>query len=231
MVSGLVYLVEDDDAVRDALSLVLRTAGHEVRAFASAEDLLEGLAPSDRPEVCVVDVRLPKLSGLELQQRLVAEETGIPIILITGHGDVAMATQALKAGALDFIQKPVDRKVLLAGIEQGLEHACRTRRSAARIKIIADRMNSLTSREHEVMDLVVAGASNKIIANHLGISPRTVEVYRRRVMEKMRAKTLPDLVRLVEAAASSAEQEDVLENGGEKLDHGSGGVGPLRAAQ
>lgn len=198
MTEGKVYLVEDDEAVRDAVSLVLRTAGLDVQAYPTAEALLDTYAPVDAPEVFVVDVRLPRMSGLDLQHRLAKADCDVPVILITGHGDVPMATQALKAGALDFIQKPIDDKVLLASIAQGMQRASASKDRAARLKDLGRRLQSLTKREREVMNLVVAGTSNKCVAAELSISPRTVEVYRKRVMEKMRVRTLPDLVRIAE---------------------------------
>lgn len=201
MVEGTVYLIEDDEAVRDAVSLVLRTAGLRVQVFPTAESFLDVYVPRGEPEVLVVDVRLPRMSGLDLQDRLAGCEA--PIVLISGHGDVPMARQALKAGALDFIQKPIDDKVLLATIAQGMRIASDNKRRAAQLEEIERRLQTLTTREREVMDHVVAGASNKAVAAQLGISPRTVEVYRKRVMEKMRARTLPDLVRLAEACGNA----------------------------
>jgi FixJ family two-component response regulator len=198
MAEGRIHLVEDDEAVRDAVSLVLRTAGLNVQAYPTAEAFLDAHVPTDEPEVLVVDVRLPKMSGLDLQNRLAQSGCTAPVILITGHGDVPMATQALKAGALDFIQKPINDTVLLASIAQGMQRACASKDRQAQVKDLARRLQSLTTREREVMSLVVAGASNKCVAADLGISPRTVEVYRKRVMEKMRVKTLPDLVRISE---------------------------------
>lgn len=198
MAEGQVYLVEDDEAVRDAISLVLRTAGLNVHTYATAEAFLAAYAPSEEPEVFVIDVRLPKMSGLDLQGRLAKENSDAPVILITGHGDVPMATQALKAGGMDFIQKPIDDRVLLASIAEGMQRARERKERAARVKDLAKRFQSLTEREQEVMTLVVAGASNKAVAAELGISPRTVEVYRKRVMDKMQARTLPDLVRIAE---------------------------------
>lgn len=199
MAEGRIYLVEDDEAVRDAVSLVLRTAGLNVEAYATAEALLASYAPSDQPEVFVVDARLPKMSGLDLQHHLAQDDSGASVILITGHGDVSMATQALKAGAMDYIQKPIDDTVLLASIAEGLKRSCERKDRAARHRDLVRRFNTLTARESEVMTLVVAGASNKAVAAELDISPRTVEVYRKRVMEKMQARSLPDLVRLAEA--------------------------------
>lgn len=196
MAEGTVHFVEDDEAVRDAVSLVLRTAGLDVRAYPTAEAFLDIFVPGEAPEIVVADVRLPKMSGIDLQKRLAASGCAIPIILVTGHGDVPMATQALKAGALDFIQKPIDEGDLLASIGQGMQVASERISRAARLKEYQDRLQTLTAREREVMGLVVAGASNKRVAAQLGISPRTVEVYRKRVMEKMQVTTLPDLVRI-----------------------------------
>ncbi len=196
MAEGTVHFVEDDEAVRDAVSLVLRTAGLDVRAYPTAEAFLDIFVPGEAPEIVVADVRLPKMSGIDLQKRLAASGCAIPIILVTGHGDVPMATQALKAGALDFIQKPIDEGDLLASIGQGMQVASERFSRAARLKEYQDRLQTLTAREREVMGLVVAGASNKRVAAQLGISPRTVEVYRKRVMEKMQVTTLPDLVRI-----------------------------------
>jgi two-component system, LuxR family, response regulator FixJ len=198
MVEGIVYLVEDDEAVRDAISLVLRTAGLHVLDFPTAETFLDACVRSGEPQVLVVDVRLPRMSGLDLQNRLAEAGCDAPIILISGHGDVPMARQALKAGALDFIQKPINDKVLLATIAQGMQIASESKSRSAQLEEIVRRLQTLTMREREVMNLVVAGASNKAVATRLGISPRTVEVYRKRVMEKMQARTLPDLVRIAE---------------------------------
>jgi RNA polymerase sigma factor (sigma-70 family) len=198
MVESTVYLIEDDEAVCDAVSLVLRAAGLHVQAFPTAEAFLDAYVRGGEPEVLVVDVRLPRMSGLDLQNRLVNSGCDVPIILISGHGDVPMARQALKAGALDFIQKPINDKVLLATIAQGMQIASDSKSQSARLEEIARRLQTLTTREREVMNLVVAGASNKTVAMQLGISPRTVEVYRKRVMEKMQVRTLPDLVRIAE---------------------------------
>lgn len=198
MVEGTVYLVEDDEAVRDAISLVLRTAGLRVLDFPTAEAFLEACVRTSEPQVVVVDVRLPRMNGLDLQNRLAEAGCEAPIILISGHGDIPMARQAFKAGALDFIQKPINDKVLLATIAQGMRIASDRKGRSVWIEEIARRLQTLTTREREVMNLVVAGASNKAVATQLGISPRTVEVYRKRVMEKMQARTLPDLVRIAE---------------------------------
>ena len=203
MVDGTVYLVEDDEAVRDAVSLVLRTAGLHVHAFPTAEAFLDACVRSGEPQVLVVDVRLPRMSGLDLQNRLADSGCEAPIILISGHGNVSMARQAFKAGALDFIQKPINDKILLATIAQGMQIAFDSKNRTAQREEIVRRLQTLTTREREVMNLVVTGASNKAVAARLGISPRTVEVYRKRVMEKMQVRTLPDLVRIAETCVGA----------------------------
>lgn len=194
---GIVHLVEDDEAVRDAISLVLRAADFTVHDYDSAEAFLARYQPAAEPECLVLDVRLPRMSGIDLQETLAARQRDIPIVMITGHGDVPLATRALKAGAVDFLQKPVDDESLLAGIAAALAKARARREETSRAEVIHGCFRQLSRREREVMFLVVGGASNKVIAARLGISPRTVEIYRRRVMEKMRARTLPDLVRMV----------------------------------
>ena len=194
-VSPIVYLVEDDEAVRDAITVVLRSAAIVVRSYASAEELLVHY-DSSHPHCLLLDIRLPGMNGLELQRRLRAEAPGVPIVLITGHADVPLATQAFKAGAVDFIEKPLEASVLLAAVEAAFEVARGLARERDRRFEIARRLGMLTQREREVMERVVAGDTNKVVAITLGISPRTVEIYRRRVMEKLQARTLPDLVRI-----------------------------------
>lgn len=198
---AFVYRVEDDEATREALAFVLRAAGVDVRPHASAEQLLAAYDPL--PAHCVVaDIRLPGLSGLELQERLRVEFPELPFILITGHGDVPLATRAFKAGAIDFIEKPVDASALLSAVERAFTIARDVVRGRERRAGISRRLATLTPREREVMDRIVIGATNKLVAAELGISPRTVEIYRRRVMEKMQARTLADLVRMAEGTSS-----------------------------
>ncbi len=203
-VAPIVYLVEDDEAVRDAITLVLRSAAIVVHSYVSAEEFLVHYDLS-QPHCLLLDIRLPGMSGLDLQRRLRVEAPGVPIVLITGHADVPLATQAFKAGAIDFIEKPVDASVLLTAVETAFGVARGLARERDRRFEIARRLGMLTQREREVMERVVAGDTNKVVAATLGISPRTVEIYRRRVMEKLQARSLPDLVRL-------AGQADVFDD-------------------
>ncbi len=203
-VSPVVYLVEDDEAVREAITVVLRSAAIPVRSYASAEELLVHY-DSSQPHCLLLDIRLPGMTGLDLQQRVRTEAPGAPVILITGHADVPLARHAFKAGAVDVIEKPVDASVLLTAVETAFGIARGLARQRDRRFELARRLGMLTQREREVMERVVAGDTNKAVAVALGISPRTVEIYRRRVMEKLQARTLPDLVRI-------AGQADVFDD-------------------
>jgi FixJ family two-component response regulator len=190
---GVVHLIEDDEAVRDAIVFLMALNGVPVRSYDSAESFLAAYQP--RTAECVVaDVLLPRMNGLELQQELLRRGRTVPLIFITGHGDVPMATQAMKRGAVDFIQKPIDDVVLLRTIEHAIEQSRQRAGQDAHRRDLIDRFQSLTPREREVMERVTAGASNKRVAADLGISPRTVEIYRRRVMDKMGARSLAALV-------------------------------------
>ncbi|CDI01924.1 Two component transcriptional regulator, LuxR family [Candidatus Competibacter denitrificans Run_A_D11] len=191
-----VFLIDDDQAVRDAIRLLLETSGFTVQAFASAIDFLN-MAVIGQPGCLVLDVRMPGLSGLDLQKRLRAQGYRIPIIFITGHGDVPMAIRAMKAGAFDFIEKPFQGQTLLARIEEALaadgQERCRqTQRADA-----AARLALLSPREREVLERVADGQYNKVIAAELNISLSTVEIHRKRVMEKLQAESLTDLIRLL----------------------------------
>lgn len=198
-----VFLVDDDAAVRDSLVLLLGVAGFKVQAFGSAIDFLDAFDP-DEPGCLVTDIRMPGMDGLELQAELMRRNVDLPVIFITGHGDVAKAVQALKAGAYDFIEKPFEEETLTSSIRQAFDseagrQASRQRREQAGI---STRRQLLTPREGQVMDLVVDGHSNKSIAQKLGISARTVEIHRARVMDKMKARNLSDLVRMALSARS-----------------------------
>jgi two-component system, LuxR family, response regulator FixJ len=193
----LVCLVDDDNAVLDALRLYLQTKGLEVRCFRSGESFLEGLGSGVAPVCLVTDVRMPGMSGLDLQQELRRRAVAFPIILITGHGEVAMAVAAIKAGALDFIEKPFDEQHLLSVIEEAIKETGRKLADSEEISAIDARIRELSDRQREVMQLAVQGYSNKEIAARLGISPRTVETYRAWVMQRTGARNLADLIRMV----------------------------------
>ncbi len=195
MTDTIVHVIDDDAAIRDSLVMLLESAGHAARAHADAAGFLEALDP-DQPGCVVADVRMPGMSGLELQAHLKASRIDLPVIIITGHGDVAMAVQALKDGASDFIEKPFDEDVLLRAVGDALDKGHRAFRERQALADIEARVAELTPREREVMDLVVRGLPNKAVAAELNISVRTVEIHRARVMEKMAAKSLSELVRM-----------------------------------
>lgn len=190
-----VYVVDDDDAVRDGLALLIRSVGLEVETYASAAAFLADLSP-DRGGCLILDVRMPGMSGMELQEELNRMEVSLPIIFITGHGDVPMAVRAMKEGAVDFIPKPFSDQELLDRVHTALHQDAEQREQIAERHEIERRVNSLTPREREVMSMVVAGNANKVIAGSLGVSQRTVEIHRARVMEKMEAGSLAELVGL-----------------------------------
>ena len=190
----IVYVVDDEPELREALAEILTGAGLQVQAFPSAEAFLAGTLP-DAPACLLLDVCLPGLSGLELQREL-KRRTGVPIVFMSGHGDVPMSVQALRAGAVTFLQKPFDGTALLDAVNEALTRDRRRRAEQAWHDDLAHRLASLSPREREVMAGVVAGNSNKEIARNLGITEITVKLHRGRVMRKMRADTLADLVRL-----------------------------------
>lgn len=191
-----IFIVDDDAAVRDALKLLLRSVGQAVETFGSAQEFLDAYS-EDRPGCLVLDIRMPGMSGLELQQKLNEKHSILPIIFITGHGDVPMAVEAMQAGAVDFIQKPFRDQDLIDRINQALEKDSSNRASLGERNDIRRRLDTLTPREREVLDLVVHGKANKVIAGDLKLSQRTVEIHRARVMEKMQASSLAHLVRMV----------------------------------
>ena len=191
----VVLVVEDDDAARESLQALLETAGYRTAAFASGIDFLDSLG-SVSGSCVVLDVKMPKLNGLEVQRRLNDSGALLPVILVTGHGDIAMAVQAMHAGAIDFIEKPIGRDRLLGSVARAIDAGSRVRREEERKSEIAARIDSLTARERDVLGQLVVGRPNKVAARHLGISHRTVEVYRRNVMSKMGAQSLSHLVRM-----------------------------------
>jgi RNA polymerase sigma factor (sigma-70 family) len=190
-----VFVVDDDRSIRQAMQLLLQSVGLHAETFASGDEFL-GQFDAARPGCLVLDIRMPGLGGLELQERLMAAGSSLPIIFITGHGDVPMAVEAMQKGAFDFVQKPFRDQELLERISEALSSDRQSRSEQAKRAEVAARLQKLTNREREVMDLVVTGKPNKVIAYELGVSQRTVEIHRARVMEKMQARSLADLVRM-----------------------------------
>ena len=190
-----VFVVDDDEAIRDSLQALLSVSGFDVRCFESATGFLEW-ARADQAGCLLVDVRMPEMSGLELQKKVVATCPGISVVMMTGHADVPMAVQAMKAGAVDFIEKPFVEGSLLAAVRRAVEQSEVQGRRAAERDSEAAKISSLSVRERQVLAGLVAGHPNKVIAHQLQISPRTVEIYRARLMDKMQARSLPELVRM-----------------------------------
>lgn len=193
-----VFLVDDDSSVRKALTRLIRAAGYEIKTFSSAREFIESKPETAGIACLVLDVRMPGLNGLELQEALHSSNVAIPIIFITGHGDIPMSVKAMKAGAVDFLPKPVHEKTLLPAIEQALTRAGREHTQSAELADIRWRLEALTPREREVMELVVTGMLNKQIAYALGTVEKTIKVHRARVMDKMAVDSLAELVRLAE---------------------------------
>ena len=191
-----VFVVDDDDGVRKGLSLLLRSVGLNVEVFAGAQEFLED-CNTDRPGCLVLDVRMPGMSGLELQERLKEEHIDIPVIILTGHGDVPMAVRAVQAGAVDFIEKPFREQVLIDRIQQALAMDAQRREERTQRTALENRLTRLTPREKEVLRLVVVGKHNKAIATELGVTVKTVEFHRSKIMEKTQADSVAELVRLV----------------------------------
>lgn len=198
-----VFIVDDDDAVRDALKLLMESAGLRAETYATGQAFLNACRP-ERAGCLVLDIRMPGLSGLELQERLSAAGISLPVIMLTGHGDVPAAVRALKAGAVDFLEKPYESERLLERIRQAIARDAEERVASDLQAEAAQRLEQLTPREREVMELVVAGKANKVIAFELHISERTVELHRGRIMRKMGVRSLPELVRLILGSGARA---------------------------
>jgi len=193
--SQVVFVIDDDASMRDAVSRLLNAVGLTVQTFASAREFLAGRLP-DVPGCAVLDVRLPGLSGLDLQREMVERGIHIPVIFITGHGDIPMSVQAMKAGAVEFLTKPFRDQDLLDAVRLGIQLDRQGRKERAELAELRDGLRQLTPREREVMSLVVAGLLNKQIALRLGTSEKTIKIHRSHVMQKMRADSLADLVRM-----------------------------------
>ena len=195
-----VFVVDDDAGIRAAMQALLASVDLDCEVFASADDFLDKRHDA-RPGCLVLDIRMPGLGGLELQEELLRRDDPIPVIFITGHGDVPMAVDAMQKGAVDFIQKPFRDQDLLDRVHDALKVDAEQRTAIAQQRAVTRRIERLTKREAEVFDLVVTGKPNKVIAWELGVSQRTVEIHRARVMEKMQARSLADLVRMHLTAA------------------------------
>jgi two-component system response regulator FixJ len=195
----VVFVVDDDDAVRESLEFSLKLAGHRVEGFASATDFLASDGPT-RPGCLITDIRMPEMDGIELQEELKKRKCALPVIVITGHGDVPLAVRAMKAGAGDFLEKPFAREALLAAVRRALEMSASAVDDAEHGEEVRGRIALLTPKEREVFDRVVAGKQSKVIAHELGSSPRTVEIHRARMMKKLEASSLQELVRMAIAA-------------------------------
>ena len=197
----IVFIVDDDDSVRKALTRLINSVGLNVETFASADDFLKRES-HDGPACLVLDIRMPGLSGLDLQDELVAAGRAFPIIFISGHGNIPISVRAMKAGAVDFIEKPFEDQALLDAINHSLKKDRQTKLEQAELREIQQLVDSLTPREREVFTLVVSGKLNKQIAFELGTTERTIKAHRARVMKKMQAKSLADLIRLAEKVIS-----------------------------
>jgi two-component system response regulator FixJ len=195
-----VFVVDDDDAVRDSLRLLLKSAGITCDAYGSAQEFLSRYDAS-QPGCLVLDVRMPGMSGLEMQQQLNLRGAMLPVIFITGHGDIPMAVEAMQHGAFDFLQKPFRDQELLDRVQRALTRDTETRARLRHTDRIRERLQTLSPREREVLDLVTQGKANKMVAGDLGVSQRTVEIHRAHVMQKMEAASLAELVRMMMAVA------------------------------
>jgi two-component system response regulator FixJ len=195
----IVYVIDDDDAVRHSLEFLLKTAGIEVRGFESAKAFLEML-PRIKTGCIITDVRMPEITGIDLLRRVKESGLDIPVIVITGHGEISLAVEAMKIGAVDFLEKPFDDDLLLASVRSALNKEADTAKHKAQVADLHDKLAALSNRERQVLEGLVVGKANKVIAFDLGISPRTVEIYRANLMTKMAANSLSDLVRMAMTA-------------------------------
>mgnify|MGYP001373191464 CR=1 FL=1 len=201
----IVYVIDDDEAVRDSLQLLLTSSGFKTRLYA---DPLHFLAerPQNRAGCLILDIELPAISGLHLQEELIAVGSTLPIIFITGHGDVPTAVQAMKAGAFEFIEKPFSHAHLLEQIRRAFALDVQKRQQMAREQMLRERLATLTPREREVLEHMVEGKASKVIAAELGLSQRTIEIYRANIMQKMQSKSVAQLVRMLSGSGVEADQ-------------------------
>lgn len=200
MTEPTVFVVDDDAAVRGGLQQLLQTIGLNVQTYASADEFLASYR-AGQPGCLVLDIRMPGMGGLDLQEQLAERGIQLPIIFLTGHGDVPAAVRALKAGAMDFLEKPFNSQVLLDLIQQAIRRDADTRTRDAQESEITRRLTTLTAREREVLDMMIVGKANKVIAMELDISERTVEFHRGKIMRKMRARSLAELINMVRRPA------------------------------
>ena len=196
MTDATIFIVDDDPAIQDSLSWLLETVGYSVKAFLSAQAFLDAFTPEMRG-CMILDIRLPGMSGLQLQQKMTADGIRLPVIIISGHGDIPMAVKAMQQGALTFLEKPFRDQELLDSIQDALERDDRNRKIDSLREQVRQRLDTLTPREHEVLERIVEGDSSRVIGEFYDISVKTVEVHRAHVMEKMQAKSLPELVQMV----------------------------------
>ena len=192
----LVHLVDDDAAIRRSVGFMLKTSGHRVETYESGTDLLKNGTKLD-PGCILLDIRMPGMDGLEVQQALQDKGVGLPVIIMTGHGDVALAVKAMKAGAVDFIEKPFEKEALLGSLDEGYRRLSQKDATHDRARDAAVRLQALTAREREVLDGLAQGQPNKVIAYNLGISPRTVEIHRANLMNKLAVRSLSEALRIV----------------------------------
>jgi two-component system, LuxR family, response regulator FixJ len=193
---SIIYVVDDEVAVRDSLCILLESSGHIVRSFESAASFLENYHP-DYPGCLILDVRMPGMNGLDLQQELIKRQIKIPIIFMSGHAEIPDSARAFRAGAIDFLEKPFDKALFLERIQEAISKDIDNRKKWLEIREIQQRIERLTSREKEVLDLIVENHSNKEVARILAISPRTIDVHRARIMQKMEADNYTDLLTMV----------------------------------
>lgn len=207
MSDRVVYLVDDDEAIRRSAGFMLKTSGYQVKAFTSGVELLKE-AKELSPGCILLDVRMPEMDGLQVQKALQERGVGFPVIVMTGHGDVGVAVQAMKAGAVDFIEKPFEKTVLLSAIEEGIARIEQAGRSRARAEEAQVRLQALTPRERDVLEGLVRGHPNKTIAYDLDISPRTVEIHRANLMSKLEVASLSEALRIAFAAGLDEQRGD-----------------------